>query len=99
MAYREHRLKVLPEFFEALACGVKDFELRKDDRDYQVGDFIWLCEWDGEKYTGRSLSIVQIKYILRDCPEYGLMNGYCILGFDRTRFTAIGEGRDDGTGR
>ena len=97
MAYREHRLKVLPEFFEALACGVKDFELRKDDRDYQVGDFIWLCEWDGEKYTGRSLSIVQIKYILRDCPEYGLMNGYCILGFDRTRFTAIGERREDET--
>lgn len=79
--YVEHRLKVLPEYFEAWVSRQKNFELRKDDRDYQVGDNVWLCEWDGEQYTGRSISIIPIKYILRDCPEYGLMPGYCILGF------------------
>lgn len=79
--YVEHRLKLLPEYYEAWAEHKKSFELRKDDRDYHVGDHVWLCEWDGEKYTGRSISIIPIKYILRDCPEYGLMPGYCILGF------------------
>jgi hypothetical protein len=87
MAYREHRLKVLPQYYEAWKSGVKCFELRKDDRDYQVGDFVWLCEWDGEKFTGRSFSIIRIDYILRDCPEYGLMDGYCILGFARPPIT------------
>ena len=80
-AYREHRIKILPEYYEAWLNGSKRFELRKDDRDYQVGDYIWLCEWDGTEYTGRSISMIPIKYILRNCPEYGLKEGYCILGF------------------
>ena len=83
MAYREHTLKVLPQYYEAWKSGVKCFELRKDDRDYRVGDFVKLCEWDGKEFTGRSFSMMQIDYILRDCPEYGLMDGYCILGFAR----------------
>ena len=81
MSYVEHRLKVLPEYYEALIDGSKKFELREDDRGYKVGDHVWLCEWDGNGFTGRSMSIIPIKYILRDCPEYGLADGYCILGF------------------
>lgn len=81
MAYKEHRLKISPEYYEAWANHKKKFELRKDDRGYEVGDYVWLCEWDGEHYTGRSTSLLQIKYILRNCPQYGLMDGYCILGF------------------
>ena len=53
---------------------------RKDDRGYQVGDIVILKEWDGEVYTGRDIAL-KIKYILRNCPEYGLADGYCILGF------------------
>lgn len=55
-AYREHRIKILPEYYEACLNGSKRFELRKDDRNYQVGDYIWLCEWDGTEYTGRSIT-------------------------------------------
>lgn len=76
-----HELKILPEYFEAVASGKKQFELRKDDRDYQVGDFIDFCEWNGKEYTGVRYGCVRIRYILRNCPEYGLMDGYCILGF------------------
>ncbi len=75
-----HRVKILPEYYEAVLNQTKNFELRKDDRDYQVGDIVWLEEWNGEAYTGRSLAL-KIKYILRNCPEYGLMEEYCILGF------------------
>ena len=79
--YVEHRLKILPDYFEAIIRGDKRFELRRDDRGYHVGDHIWLCEWDGKEFTGRSLTIIQIKYILRNCPEYGLEDGYCIIGW------------------
>ena len=76
-----HELKILPEYFKAVCSGNKNFELRKDDRDYMVGDYIDFYEFDGKQYTGRSLKFIKINYILRNCPEYGLADGYCILGF------------------
>lgn len=71
--------KILPEYFSAVLSGQKNFELRKDDDDIQVGDLIILREWDGEKYTGRAIN-ADTMYILRDAPQYGLMEGYCIIG-------------------
>lgn len=52
---RTHDLKVSVEFFDPLERGDKPFELRLNDRDYAVGDVLWLREWDGwgETYTGR----------------------------------------------
>ena len=76
-----HELKILPEYFEAVERGYKRFELRKDDRDYKVGDTLILYEWDGEEYTGRHIGYFVITYILRHCEEYGLKEGYCIIGF------------------
>lgn len=76
-----HILKCLPQYFNEVKEHRKRFELRKDDRDYKVGDKIILKEWDGEEYTGREIPKIKIQYILRDCPEYGLKEGYCILGF------------------
>lgn len=78
---RVHELKILPEYFEEVLKQNKRFELRKDDRDWEVGDAILLKEWDGEEYTGRVMQLLTIRYILRDCSEYGLQEGYCILGF------------------
>ncbi len=77
---KKHEIKILPQYFQPVKAGVKTFELRKDDRDYQVGDLVKMREWDGKKYTGNRI-IVDIRYILRDCPEYGLMDGYCIFGW------------------
>ena len=76
----KHEIKILPQYYEAVSKGIKQFELRKDDRDYQVGDLVRLREWDGKEYTGNKM-IVGIKYVLRDCPEYGLMDDYCIFGW------------------
>ncbi len=75
---KTHPLKILPQHFQAVWDERKTFELRKDDRDYKVGDMLLLNEWDGEKYTGSAI-MVKITHILRNCPEYGLANGYCIL--------------------
>lgn len=79
--FKIHELKILPKYFNEVESRNKCFELRKDDRDYKVGDLILLKEFDNGKYTGREVGLFLITYILRDCPEYGLMDGFCILGF------------------
>jgi len=38
----KHDLKILPEFFYDIASGKKTFEVRKNDRNYQVGDILVL---------------------------------------------------------
>ena len=83
MEHQIHELKTWPEYFNDLDKG-KNFELRKDDRGFKVGDFIILNEWDPktETYTGNRLPFV-IDYILRNKPEIGLMEGYCIMAVTR----------------
>ncbi len=76
-----HELKILPKYFDEVASLNKQFELRRDDRDYQVGDLLLLKEFVNGEYTGRTFGCVQIRYILRNCSEYGLTDGYCILGW------------------
>jgi hypothetical protein len=51
-----HHLKTWPVYFQAVVTGEKTFEIRKDDRDFKVGDILMLHEWDPEtkEYTGRS---------------------------------------------
>lgn len=73
----EHRLKIMPEFFQAVTDGRKTFELRKDDRGFAVGDGLVLSEWNGSDFTGREFRCV-IDYILKDYD--GLCPGYAILG-------------------
>ena len=73
----EHRLKIMPEFFQAVVDGRKTIELRKDDRGYKVGDELVLCEWDGQAFTGRECRC-DISYILKEYD--GLNPDYAILG-------------------
>lgn len=49
-----HELKIAPAYFTAVTEGKKKtFEIRKDDRGFQVGDTVTLNEYDNEwGYTG-----------------------------------------------
>ena len=77
----QHDLKILPQYFEAVKTGKKKFELRKNDRDYKVGDEIHLEEWEpAGGYTGRDI-VKEITYVLKDCGRFGLKDGYCIIGW------------------
>ena len=51
-----HELKTLPIYFEEVIEGRKSFEVRKNDRNFKVGDMLALNEYDAEKkeYTGNS---------------------------------------------
>ena len=74
----KHELKILPKYFEEVSSGRKTFEIRKNDRDFKVGDVFVLREYENGKYTGRYF-INSIWYLLKDCSEYGLQDGYCIF--------------------
>jgi hypothetical protein len=79
-----HRLKCLTEPFEAIDQGLKRFEFRKDDRGFQVGDELVLCEWMPEvvpSYTGRVL-IRSVSYIARG-PSWGIPEGFAVLSLKR----------------
>ena len=74
-----HELKILPKWFEDVKFGLKNFEIRKNDRDYKVGDRLILKEWDGEHYTGAFIE-KRVGYVYCGNGEYGVEEGYCILG-------------------
>jgi hypothetical protein len=77
---REHILKVWPEFFNAIMKGEKKAEIHLNDRDYKVGDYLYLQEWcpDMMQSTGRNFR-VQITHILEGGRGMGLANGYVCL--------------------
>lgn len=79
-----HYLKIKPEYYKDVEAGLKTFELRKNDRNFQVGDILMLIKLDGEGNETDQVCRVKVSYILKDCPQYGLKDGYAILGIERT---------------
>ena len=73
-----HNLKIKPQYFKDVVSGIKTFEVRKNDRNFKVGDLMVLETYDNEKFTGGSVN-TEITYILDD-PKY-CKKGYVILGF------------------
>lgn len=73
-----HELKIYPKYFDAVLNGSKLFEIRKNDRNFNVGDNIFLREWDNIKYSGRTI-LAEITYILND-NFVGLADGYVAFG-------------------
>jgi hypothetical protein len=89
-----HELKCWPVSFAAMRDGSKRFEYRKDDRCYQVGDALWVREWqpalggDGiaaPGYTGRS-DHYRVTYKL--AGRFGVPDGYCVLSIERVEARA-----------
>lgn len=71
-----HHLKILPEYFNLVKRKTKTFEIRKNDRNYQVGDTLSLREFDSViGYTGRILER-KITYI----TDYAQQDGYVVMG-------------------
>lgn len=90
-----HELKIKHEYLIDIDLGLKTFELRKNDRDYQVGDLIHFIDVgrinttidkDDAEPTIDENALYKIAYILKDVPEYGLDEKYCILGIKRLEF-------------
>ncbi len=80
-AEKTHILKCESLYYPAIACGLKTFEVRKNDRGFKVNDIIILKEYCKiqKLYTGRSVKVV-INYILNDF--IGLKKDYVVLGIE-----------------
>jgi hypothetical protein len=81
---RAHKLKTWPGYFHAVKREEKPFEVRKADRDFKVGDYLCLVEFDPEKdiLTGDYL-YRRVTYLLTsaDAPR-GLVDGFVVLGLE-----------------
>lgn len=77
---KSHIIKCWPKYFKPLDTRQKTFEIRKNDRDYQVGDTLIIKEWDPDtqKETGRWVART-ITYMVQGV--FGLPEDICILGF------------------
>jgi len=75
-----HALKTWPEFYRLVKSGVKNFEVRKYDRPFRVGETLLLQEWDEiqMEYTGEELQR-EITYILMG-GKFGVEEGFCVMG-------------------
>lgn len=73
-----HTLKLQQPFFNAVLDGFKMFEVRRNDRDFKVDDYLCLEEFDYEKrsYTGRFIN-KRIAYI----TDYKQRKGYVVFSF------------------
>jgi len=85
----KHEIKCWPHFFNQTWEGIKLFEYRIDDRNYQTGDEVVLLEYDPlqQKYTGRFIRGA-IVYVLAGSIQDArqpLPNGYCVFQLDPTR--------------
>lgn len=74
-----HIVKTWREMFAHVWDGKKPFEVRKNDRDYRVGDLLIQREYDkdGRTFTGRYVRAI-ISYKL-DGGQFGVEPGYCVL--------------------
>jgi hypothetical protein len=76
-----HELKCDTRFYDAVANGQKNFEVRRADRPFEVGDTLKLQATLHGAYVG-PYCFRQIVYILseKDAEEYGVCAGFCVLG-------------------
>lgn len=72
-----HELKIHPQYFKAVESGRKYWEIRKNDRDFKVGDEVLLREWDNTEYSGKEI-LAEITYMLDD-KFAGLAEGYVVF--------------------
>ncbi|TOZ05118.1 RNA-binding protein [Levilactobacillus brevis] len=74
-----HELKIQPKYFNDVLMGTKTFEIRKNDRNYKVGDMLILKEWvPGTRvYTGKELAR-KVTYI----TDYQQKPGYVVMAIE-----------------
>lgn len=84
-----HELKTWSVPFAAVWDGLKPYEIRRNDRDYKVGDRLVLREWTPvtNRYLGRKVEVV-VTYMTRG-GEWGLPDDLCVLGFDPERRSCV----------
>lgn len=85
-----HDLKTWPAYFQAIVEGRKTFELRKNDRSFNVGDTLHLREFDAAagQYTGREAK-AKVTYMIDAVKVTDLLKvdaaGFCVMSIELTQ--------------
>lgn len=93
-----HFIKLNEKFCSAVLSGDKNFEIRKNDRGYQKGDFIRfvpIADDGTHMYHPVSAEEYLITYVLNG---YGLRDEYCVFGIKKSRTVPQIIGEDIGRG-
>ncbi|GMQ56769.1 DUF3850 domain-containing protein [Vallitalea sediminicola] len=80
-----HNLKIKGNYIKAIIYGNKTFEVRKDDRNFNIGDILILNEINTKGlYTGFNIK-VKVTYILgrKEEEKQFVKKGYVILGIKK----------------
>lgn len=74
-----HKLKTWPDYFKAVKSGEKKFEIRKNDRNFRVGDELILEEYlpHAKQYTGNKILKI-VTYVFAG-GSFGLDPGFCVM--------------------
>jgi len=75
-----HELKCWDEFMDDIATETKQFEVRKNDRGFNVGDTLILKGWNNyfAEYTGAVIE-AEVTYALTG-GVFGIEEGYVVMG-------------------
>ncbi|NLT85663.1 MAG: DUF3850 domain-containing protein [Leuconostoc sp.] len=93
-----HELKLDTFYFDDVKSGVKTFEIRKNDRDYQIGDLLSLSRFEDGKYLKTksgfysnkesSLKVVPLNeadtilMVVNYITDYEQKDGYVVMGIE-----------------
>lgn len=90
----QHVLKIHPAPLADLLSGAKTAEVRRNDRDFQVGDTVRLMEVNPEtlNWTGRPDLVRTISHIQ---TGYGLPDGMCVLSYAQAGMELVGYANFD----
>lgn len=80
-SHKTHHLKIYPEHFSAVLTGVKRAELRKNDRDYKVGDILHLMETPKGSCSPTGEFVNAVVTHIADVGEW--LPGYVLLSIER----------------
>ena len=75
-----HDLKIEPKHMKKKIIGIKPWEIRKNDRKFEVGELLRLREWCDDKYTGVEILQTVDDVFADDTylqPGYVMLSGRC----------------------
>ena len=77
---RIHNLEILNDFADAVAAGDKTFQIVKNDRGYQKGDYIKFQSIDKTCLRNQHVINDRLYLITFVMNGWGIKNGYVVLG-------------------
>lgn len=75
-----HKLKTMFAYFDAIAIGEKLFEVRENDRHFEVGHWLELRRWSSDGTDLGERLFARVSYLL---SGLGLKDGYVAMSLGR----------------